>query len=311
MENDRIPCPLIGTYVVKSVYCPDKTCETCSPRKTTKTKHEKAKEPTLPANKPPIDEACRELRASYARHNDEYSRVMVELADRGADIFAISRALALLPSKRERKTGTYNMDFGSNKRVMKAALDYDRALGNAFDLLTKDLKPFSLDHLNVGLPIVQNAFGQHKTLLETYRYQKLLDTCSDDLKKRLGWTGGAVCHTDDLMHEICNTCPRDAMVSHGALVHLFPPEKLRAMLQKEVRPAKSSDRDLWDECIVMLVDELLENAHYSKTAAWKKTARLLHLRYPENYPDDADLVRQRYVYHTRNNRDRKRTTSTE
>lgn len=277
--------------------CPsDFDCENCSKLKSSLRIKKKAlgdgkeknrKKPYTPKfGKSPIDKGSQELKALLeTEKNSEFAQCMVALADKGANIFKIANAIARVPFKWEKKTGTFDMRLD----LSKVSLRDEMVVRNAFTFLTERLKPVFPDTLigqsiNSEIAKMKAAFQQYKKVLEHYLYLRLLELCFDDLKRGLPYK------TDD----------GDSNADLNVITQLFPPEKIRAMRKKRLKPAKRSSRGLWDDCIVTTVDEL-KRIGYSNMRAFIETARLLHHRHPKIYKDtDPDLIRQRYTYHTRN-----------
>jgi hypothetical protein len=216
----------------------------------------------------------------------------VKLADKGADVSSIKKAIGHVPVVRYKPSVVV-------RESAKSSLKDERAIKNAFTLLSERIKPVFPD-CRAGQAInekivkmqgkIQAIFQEHEKILESYFYHRTIEACFDVLR-----LGSDEDRNDDL---------------DEVTTFLCPPTTVNAILKGKAKPVTQRSRGVWDECIMTVVDEL-KKIDYSDKEAFVTTGKLLHLRYPEIYKDeDTDLVRQRYAYHTRKNGIRKKKTST-
>ena len=238
-----------------------------------------------------IDKASTDLKAIYQwelnhQPNKKDALLMVNLANEGANIATIARALAYVPFRWRNKTGTFDMTLDLSGKYFKR----EKTINNAFELLTGRLTPVFPDclqgvRINLAIAEMQSELKEiikkHENTIKSYLDLVLYEVCYEKLKNSLGFED-----SDDL----------SKTATLEAIRKSIPPKHLRDMVRKKIKPAKQSARNLWNEAIVTIVDEI-RRIGYSKKQSYIKTAELLNLHYPQNYKDtDHDRVRQIYTY---------------
>jgi hypothetical protein len=169
--------------------------------------------------------------------------------------------------------------------LSKIPLKEERVIRNAFVRL-QGIKPVfpaapAGQDVNKRITEMQGVLKRYWPDLQRYFDLRLLELCMPDLEESLllkPQTGPGTPISD-------------------AVFNLFPPAKIRQMRSKRLHPPQHSARGVWDDCIIVIVDEL-RKAGYSGKKSYIETAHLLNLAFPKNYKTaNPDLIRGRYTYH--------------
>lgn len=237
------------------------------------------------------------------------AQYMIDIADKGADICKIGNALAMIPFRWEKKTGTFNLALDLSMEG-KTYFKEEKAIWNAFALLSERLPDVHLScnsghSINLAIANMKKQLKDYESLFKKYLDLRLIETCYEKLKQTLPGKPsndemrkhlarklrGA--ELEEALHRLDDQ-ERQGILA--AIKTLYSPDKLRRMVKEKVKPAKQTSQNLFDEFVTVTVDELIRIG-YSQEQAYKQTATLLNLRYPAIYEDlNPDRIQSRYTY---------------
>lgn len=296
-EKEIVSCKLNGEkYRKENCPYPDYDCITC-PGKTVVKKIDKdksiyRKKPYTPINKPCKDKASVEYKAMLEKglkHNpiahNPIAQYLVDLANKGANIARIARSLTEIPRKRKNKTGTYDMTMDLSNEA-KSYFKEEKAINTFVRLLSEKLIPVA-PYFSLGVSVnlnIDNILKELKSTIKWYLELRMYELCFEKLCKSLPIETNI--ETDG-----------DKACMLETIRHIYPPDTLRDMLLKRVKPAKQSTHDLWNEAKLLIANELKEIG-YSIRQSQKETAKLLNLFQPDIYTNiNPDLIKCACKYH--------------
>lgn len=215
--------------------------------------------------------------------NEELKKILIDLGNRGANLTTIWDALKL-PNIDEYLLNGH--PIGLRFREGELSPHWDKVVRN-FE--TKKREFFkSQDKINKAIDVI--AYLKPITLKHYYE---------DELafaNTKLLEAQNALSEFQRVINIYFNGKAKEEVIGYPAKWGMSVEE----LLGKEFRPFTQRSHKIWNRRIVILVDEL-QKIYPSDRQVYMKTAELLNLAFPNVYKDrDADLVRQRYTYHTRN-----------